>query len=150
ATVLAMVDASPPETPSPPNAAALNIVLFGRPAAGKTSLLGALSEAVHAQPELLHGRLTDLSHHLDDLRSTLYAGGPPQTEEEAVPYPVDFEPFTDDQSDTARQVPAILIDCDGHAANVLLHKPEEMEEAAEKALARELTRADTIVLVIDA
>jgi hypothetical protein len=148
--VLAMVDASPPETPPPPNAAALNIVLFGRPAAGKTSLLGALSEAVHAQPELLHGRLTDLSHHLDDLRSTLYAGGPPQTEEEVVPYPVDFEPFTDGDATPARQVPAILIDSDGHAANVLLHKPEEMEEAAEKALARELARADTLVLVIDA
>jgi len=46
----------------------LSIVLFGMPAAGKSSLLGALGQAAQAQEHLLNGRLTDVSHGLDELR----------------------------------------------------------------------------------
>ncbi len=46
----------------------LSIVLFGMPAAGKSSLLGALAQAAQAQEHLLNGRLTDVSHGLDELR----------------------------------------------------------------------------------
>src|SRR5438067_3218060 len=91
-----------PDTPSPtappPTVGrdALNIVLFGMPAAGKSSLLGALAQAAQAQEHLLNGRLTDLSHGLDELRRRVYDESPRRTAEEVVPYPVDFEPFSAD------------------------------------------------------
>src|SRR6516225_788774 len=82
---------TPPATGRPDD---LSIVLFGMPAAGKSSLLGALAQAAQAQEHLLNGRLTDVSHGLDELRRRVYDESPRCTAEEVVPYPVDFEPFT--------------------------------------------------------
>jgi hypothetical protein len=147
-----MTDTTPAQVaPSPTAATAPRIVLFGRTAAGKTSLLGALAEAAIAQQDLLHGRLIDPSHHLDDLRSTLYAGGPSPTDTEVVAYPVDFEPFSEGRASTPRHFPVVLIDCDGNAAHALLEPPEQHKVApAEGALVRQLAEADTLVLAIDA
>ena len=130
----------------------LSIVLFGLPAAGKSSLLGALAQAAQAQEHLLNGRLTDVSHGLDELRHRVYDETPRRTAEEVVPYPVDFEPFTpDSKGESGRHVGAIFIDCDGRVANDLLVRRQALpEDSPEGTLAHEVVAADTLVLVIDA
>src|SRR5579883_557902 len=144
--------------PTTPNAAAsvraddLSIVLFGLPAAGKSSLLGALAQAAQAQEHLLHGRLIDVSHGLDELRRLLYEESSRRTAEEVVPYPVDFEPFNADSGKSSPQhVGAVFIDCDGRVANDLLVRRQAIpENSPEGTLAREVNDADTLVLVVDA
>src|ERR1700694_5752603 len=80
---------TPPAVTVP--ADALHIVLFGLPGAGKSSLLGALSQAAQAQEHLLNAHLNDLSQGLAELRQRLYDENPRRTAEEVVSYPVDFE-----------------------------------------------------------
>lgn len=131
----------------------LSIVLFGLPAAGKSSLLGALAQAAQAQEHLLNGRLIDVSHGLDELRRRLYEENARRTAEEVVPYPVDFEPFSADSSSSKNpaHVGAVFIDCDGRVANDLLVRRQAIaEDSPEGTLAREVNDADTLVLVIDA
>jgi GTPase SAR1 family protein len=145
--------------PSNPNAAAsvrdddLSIVLFGLPAAGKSSLLGALAQASQSQEHLLNGRLTDVSHGLDELRRRVYEESSRRTADEVVPYPVDFEPFSGDggKPNTGQPVGAVVIDCDGRVANDLLVRRQAIaDDSPEGTLAREVTDADTLVLVVDA
>ncbi len=131
----------------------LSIVLFGLPAAGKSSLLGALAQAAQAQEHLLNGRLIDVSHGLDELRRRLYDESARRTAEEVVPYPVDFEPFAAEsrKSNTSQHVGAVFIDCDGRVANDLLVRRQAIpEDSPEGTLAREVNDADTLVLVVDA
>lgn len=131
----------------------LSIVLFGLPAAGKSSLLGALAQAAQAQEHLLNGRLIDVSHGLDELRRRLYEESSRRTAEEVVPYPVDFEPFGAEggKSNAPQHVGAVFIDCDGRVANDLLVRRQAIPEGSpEGTLAREVNDADTLVLVIDA
>jgi 50S ribosomal subunit-associated GTPase HflX len=130
----------------------LSIVLFGLPAAGKSSLLGALAQAAQAQEHLLHGRLIDVSRGLDELRRLLYEESSRRTAEEVVPYPVDFEPFnTESGKSSPHHVGAVFIDCDGRVANDLLVRRQAIpEHSPEGTLAREVNDADTLVLVVDA
>src|ERR1700722_13578214 len=99
---------TPPAVTVP--ADALHIVLFGMPGAGKSSLLGALSQAAQAQEHLLNAHLNDLSQGLAELRQRLYDENGRPTAEEVVPSPVDFESLG---GGTATHVPAAIIDCDG-------------------------------------
>jgi hypothetical protein len=148
-----MSDAS---TPAPPaenavSPSALHIVLFGMPAAGKSSLLGALAQAAQAQEHLLNGHLNDLSKGLAELRQRLYDESPRRTAEEVVPYPVDFEPFARDGHTPGDHVQAVMIDCDGRVANDLLVRRQAIDDnSPEGTLAYEVADADTLVLVIDA
>ncbi len=131
----------------------LSIVLFGLPAAGKSSLLGALAQAAQAQEHLLNGKLTDVSHGLDELRRRLYEESARRTADEVVPYPVDFEPFHPDERKAKNDghVGAVLIDCDGRVANDLLVRRQAIaDDSPEGTLAREVLDADTLVLVLDA
>jgi hypothetical protein len=130
----------------------LHIVLFGMPAAGKSSLLGALAEAARAQEHLLNGRLNDRTHGLDELRHRLYDESPRRTADEVVPYPIDFEPYTrDGHAPAADHLGAVMIDCDGRVANDLLVRRRALDEdSPEGTLAREVLDADTLVLVLDA
>ncbi|MGH7225888.1 MAG: hypothetical protein ACRELF_21930, partial [Gemmataceae bacterium] len=131
----------------------LSIVLFGLPAAGKSSLLGALAQAAQAQEHLLNGRLIDVSHGLDELRRRLYEESSRRTAEEVVPYPVDFEPFRGDggKPEAVQSIGAVFIDCDGRVANDLLVRRQAIsEDSPEGTLAREVADADTLVLAIDA
>src|SRR5438309_10122039 len=94
---------------------ALRRVLFGMPDAGKSSLLGALSQAAQTQEHVLNGRLTDLGQGLSELRQRVYEGAPRQTLEELVPFPVVFESFATPRRGPQRQE-AVIFDCDGRAA----------------------------------
>ena len=128
---------APPPTVGPD---ALRIVLFGMPAAGKSSLLGALAEAAQAQEHLLHGRLADLSHGLDELRHRLYDETQRRTVEEIVPYPITYEPYGDEPGGAARRAEALLIDCDGRVANDLLVRHKSLEAGSpEGTLAHEVS-----------
>lgn len=141
----------PPAAPPPPDA--LRIVLFGPPAAGKTSLLGALAQSAQTQESLLNGRLTDPSLGLDELRKQLYDGPGRVTAEEVSPHPIAYEPFVGDGRSLAahERLTAVVIDCDGRVANNLLSRREVLgEDSAEGTLAREVLRADALLLVVDA
>jgi hypothetical protein len=134
-------------------AEALSIVLFGLPAAGKSSLLGALAQAAQTQEHLLNGRLSDVSHGLDQLRRHLDRENTHPTTDEVVLYPVDFEPFRADgpNSKTPPHVWAVFIDCAGCVANNLLVRRQAVaEDGPAGALAHEINNADALVLVIDA
>jgi hypothetical protein len=140
----------PPAAPAAvPGKDDLHIVLFGLPAAGKSSLLGALAQAAAAQEHLLHGRLSDPSHGLAELRQRLYEESPRRTSEEVVPYPVAFEPF--DRDGPKEPLRAVVIDCDGRVANDLLVRRQDLDESSpEGTLAYEVVEADALLLVVDA
>ena len=146
-----MSQAASPTTPAPERADDLHVVLFGLPAAGKTSLLGALAQAAQVQEHLLHGQLTDRSHGLAELRQRTYDEPARRTAEEVAPYPVEFVSFDPDGPGPDKPVGAVLIDCDGRVANDLLVRRETLEQdSPEGTLAREVADADALVLVIDA
>lgn len=129
---------------------ALRIVLFGMPAAGKSSLLGALAQSAQTQEHLLHGRLTDLSRGLAELQQRLYEEHGRPTSDEVVPYPTTFEPFAA-EGQPAGKLEALVIDCDGRVANDLLTRRRSLsEDSREGTLAREVLEADTLILAIDA
>lgn len=127
---------------------ALRLVLFGLPAAGKSSLLGALLQTSDTQPVQLAGVVADRSHRLEDLRQRVYfSNQPTRTVEEVVPYPVEYRPTASD----ARPLNAILIDCDGQVAIDLLRRRKSLTElSAERALAKAVLDADGLLLIIDA
>jgi hypothetical protein len=142
-----------PGPPAPPPPDALRVVLFGLPAAGKSSLLGALAQSAQTQESLLNGRLKDLSNGLAELRDQLYEQRVRVTAEEVSPYPVDYEPFAGDGPALAahEHLGAVAIDCDGRVANDLLAQRETIDEnSPEGTLAREVLRADTLLLIVDA
>jgi hypothetical protein len=135
--------AAPPATA--PGDDALRIVLFGRPATGKSSLLGALAEASASQTDALGGKLLEESAGLAELRRQLYETAGRVTASEIVPYPVRYYPSNGTTTD------AVLIDCDGRIAGDMLMSEAAIDEAApEGSLAREVSDADTLLLVTDA
>jgi hypothetical protein len=142
--------AEPTPTPSV-GPGALRIVLFGMPAAGKSSLLGAVAQAAQTQEHLLNGRLIDRSHGLAELQKRLYEERSRPTAEEVVPYPIEFEPFSEGDKAGTSKLEGLLIDCDGRVANDLLGRRRSLnEDSPEGTLAREVLEADTLVLVVDA
>src|SRR5438034_2666377 len=135
--------------PSDPDAE--HIVLFGMPDAGKSSLLGALAQVAQTQERTLGGRLTDVTHGLGELQHRLYDGRPQETLEEIVPYPVAFDPLDGSKPDPSRRDEAVLVDCDGRAANSILTSRRGLAaDPPTGSLAAEILAADTLLLVVDA
>jgi GTPase SAR1 family protein len=124
---------------------ALRVVLFGMPGAGKSSLLGALAQAAQAQEHVLNGHLSDVSHGLAAMQRRLYEEGPRETLDEVMPFPIVFEPFSRRESG---RIEAVLIDCDGRAANEILMRRRELDPRAGE-LTQALLAADVVVFVVD-
>ena len=103
-----------------PSAGELRLVLFGLPAAGKSSLLGALARAAERQGHVLGGRLPDRSHGLGELEKQVYEGSTLATAGEVVPYAVHYDPEADAPGPPPGPLDAVLMDCDGRVANELL------------------------------
>jgi hypothetical protein len=144
-----MAQTSPPPAAPALNPAAVRIVLFGLPDAGKSSLLGALAQAAQTQEHVLNGRLVDPTQGLAELQHRLYEERPRETLEEIVPYPVTLQPFTPSgQADGKAALEAVLIDCDGRAANALLSRQDYLKP--DGGLARAVFAADTLILAVDA
>jgi GTPase SAR1 family protein len=142
--------------PSSPNAvsiassSAFRIVLFGMPDAGKSSLLGALAQAAQTQESVLGGKLIDKTHGLMELQRRLYEDRPRETLDEVVPYPIVLEPLPSKAGLPSREAEAVLVDCDGRAANDLLARKDSLEgDLASRAIAQSVLGADTLVLAVD-
>src|SRR5437870_11526601 len=127
---------------------ALRLVVFGMPAAGKSSLLGALAQAAKTQEQALNGHLLDLSGGLAELQRRVYEGQPRETLEEVLPYPVVVESGKDAGQP---RIEAVLIDCDGRVAQDLVTRRQSLAENGNAAsLATAVLDADALVLAIDA
>jgi GTPase SAR1 family protein len=134
---------SPAATPIPSQA--LRIALFGMPAAGKSSLLGALLQSSQTQEELLDGRLVDVSQGLAELQRRLYENQPQETTQEIVSYPVRLE------RGGGALYSAVLVDCDGRVANELVTRQRALGGASpNESLGAAILGADTLVLAVDA
>jgi GTPase SAR1 family protein len=140
-----------PATPiAAPDPAALRVVLFGMPDAGKSSLLGALVQTTRTQDRELRGRLLDLSHGLGELWRRVYEDRQKETLEEIVPYPVVYDPYPGDPDHTPR-LNAVIYDCDGRVANELLSQRKPLDDDTRaNGLARAVLGADALILVVDA
>src|SRR5262245_1904069 len=65
----------------------LSIFLGGMPAAGKTSLLGALAKSSETQPAILGGKLSEESSRLlDDVEKQTYEGRHAASPDAVAPY----------------------------------------------------------------
>lgn len=141
---------------APPPASAsssdeLRVVLFGLPAAGKSSLLGALGLAAQSQQHLLGGKLEDRSAGLAELGRQLHEGTIRRTADEVLSYPVHYQPFAADGNASASALEAILLDCDGRIASDLLKQRQSLNDAPpEGTLAFEVGDADAVLLILDA
>jgi hypothetical protein len=125
--------------------AALRVVLFGLPAAGKSSLLGALAQVAQAQESTLGFRLIDRSEKLAELRRRLYESEALESQAETMLYPVALQPLA---GGDARRVEAVFVDCDGRQAGDLMTHGHIAQ--APGPLAAEVRGADAIVFVVDA
>jgi GTPase SAR1 family protein len=126
-------------TPSP---VGLQLLLFGLPGSGKSSLLGALVQAAASQSAVLHGKLIDDSGRLAELRRCTFSENLPATTDEVVAYPVGFEP------QGSRPLAAALVDSDGRLAQQYLSGKRTLEPR-DSALANAMTAADTLILTLD-
>jgi GTPase SAR1 family protein len=132
----------------PISSSALRIVLFGMPGAGKSSLLGALAQAVEAHDHVLSYRLVDTNGALAELQRRLYENHPETTVAETVLYPVSLEPFgAEGSTDADPALPAVFIDSGGKTAGALLARRDLLKP--DGSLAREILEADTLILVVD-
>lgn len=142
-----------PKPPTPPQAlaaGAVRVVLFGMPAAGKSSLLGSLSQASKSQESLLHAHLTEKGNGLEELRRRVYEDRPQETLEEVVAYPVRVETLADPKNQAPVEAyEAVLFDCDGRVANEFLTKQKSLDGPTGD-LAGAVLAADTLILVVDA
>lgn len=128
-----------------PRGRGLRIVLFGNPAAGKSSLLGALWQVGQSQEAVLGGKITDRSGGLTELHQRLYTNQPRETLQEVSAFPITFEPTGDNKGDP---IDVILVDCDGRAAQEFLTQNVNLASAS-GALARTLLNADALLLIVD-
>lgn len=126
-------DAAPRPTPTGPR-----LLLFGRPGAGKSSLLASLMRVASQPSPLLKGRLVDDSGKLADLAVTRPDGGAA-----VVAYPVHLEP----EDPGAPAWSATLLDTNGAIDQEYLAGQKKI---GSDELSRALLAADTLILVVDA
>lgn len=130
---------------------ALRIVLFGMPDAGKSSLLGALSQAAQTQEHVLNGHLTDLGQGLAELQRRLYEDQSRTTLGEVIPFPIVFESFPARERGPSERFQAVLIDCEGQKALDLMTRWRSYGPQSNLgALAQAILAADAIILTVDA
>lgn len=127
---------------------ALKIVLFGKPQAGKSSLLGALMQGFALQPDALRGDFEDTSGGLRELQEEVYTNRTMRTQHEVVPYPIKYQPLSGLKSENTK---ILLVDCDGDVADTLLAHSHALPAGPwrKSPLAKAIINADTILLVMD-
>jgi hypothetical protein len=123
----------------------LSLVLFGAPASGKSSLIGALVQAGQTQSAQLGGQLLDIGGGMTELKNQTYHKGPAPTQEELRIYPLTVEPLAAGQGPATS---ATLTDCSGPAAQTILTAQTTLPQ--DSPLAKALLDADALILLLDA
>jgi GTPase SAR1 family protein len=123
---------------------ALDLVLFGLPGSGKSSLLGALAR-VTPSAHGPGGRFVDVTGTLGVRQHHLTQGSDPATSEEINVYPVTYEP------PDGEGLHANIYDCDGRLATALIQLKDLLgPDTLENRLAHAILQADTVIVTIDA
>ena len=144
--------AEPPPTAAPD--AAPRVLLFGHPAAGKSSLLGALLQASDTQPDALGAELADPGRRIEQLRDAVYGQAdvdPVRTS--LVTHRVVVQPLADEGEAPPAAFPVVIVDVDGAAANALLKHPDNpLADLGIRAapVAKAVAECDVLVLAIAA
>ena len=124
----------------------LRIVLFGAPAAGKTSLIAALQHAGQSHGAHLGARPLDAGAGAAEAQSHKLGGkGQASHEDELRDYPFALEAGG---AGPGQATTATLTDCSGQAAQAILASPSGLP--VDRPLAQALLEADALILVIDA
>ena len=118
------------------------LLLFGTSGAGKSSLLGALTQAAATQAPLLKGELVDASGALGRLQKSTYEAVPPPTDQ-AESYDVRVQP-----ADHGAATAATVLDCSGKSALAMLQAKQPFAEAL--PLRKQILDADAVLLLVDA
>jgi hypothetical protein len=142
-----MVSPEPPPEPTIPR-----VLLFGHRGAGKSALIGALLQAGETQGETLRGEVVHSSVDLPRIRDAVYNGAKIEPHQrELVSYTIRMRPWRVGTKPMGEPMSVILDDCDGKAAESLLEHPEPItQQAPDSPIAKAVTGANAIMLLVDA
>lgn len=139
--------AAPAETGAA-SALPLRVVVLGMPGAGKSSLIGALSQVAATQEDRRHGHPTNDGHAVAELRCRSCPDSPPESLDEIVPCDSKLEACS---KLGVSRLQAVFVDCDGRAANAVLSRANSISVSEnESRLAKTIVEAETLILVMDA
>lgn len=140
------------ERPTPPGPDTPQVLLFGHSGAGKSALLGALLRAGQIQGPALRSEVLESSGRLATIQNAVY-NGPDLARTDAVldSYLVHVRPWREGTNTLGEPVTIVLNDCSGDAAEAIISQPATLGDlAASTPLARAVTDADAIMLLVDA
>lgn len=144
-----MPENQPAPVPRVAASSGLRIVLFGMPAAGKSSLLGALAQAAQSQSHILGAQLDDAGGGLAELQQRVYQNRAQETLEEIVPYQVTITPGTAKEP-TGPPYAVTFYDCDGRIAQEYMTRKRSLDQAGkDDELAKAIQQTDALILVAD-
>jgi hypothetical protein len=128
-----------------PEASALRVVLFGLPSAGKSALLGALTQAARVQETLLNGRLVTSPEALAELHTSFANDHLRPTSDDVTAYPLTLEPLSG-----GKPLVADLVDVSGRKAAEMVSGARPVRGWRSGALGKAIAAADALIVVTDA
>jgi len=127
------------------------VLLFGHTGAGKSALIGALLRAGETQGEELRGEVVSSSGELPRIRDAVYSGQKiAPLQQELASHIIRLRPWRVGTKAVGPALTVRLDDCDGRAAEALLEDPDALAAANCGPVARAVTEADAILLLVDA
>jgi hypothetical protein len=126
-------------------AEALRVVLFGLPSAGKSALLGALTQAAQVQESLLNGRIVNPPEAFAELHKNFADNRLQPTADDVTAYPLALEPLSG-----GSPLIAELVDCNGSRAAEMVNGQRPVQGWRSGALGKAIGGADALIVAADA